>query len=138
MYPFISAMQQLHGNAMLAHHQLSNCLPPPPPAAPTKATAHRRRSVSDRRPAAQRPHHCECGRAYETKSAMNYHRKWICASAESFRCAHCPYKAKRFYCYQQHLQRKHRLSVLPASAATAGGRRKPAPLQPIVVPGASA
>lgn len=54
---------------------------------------------------------CECGRSYETKSAMNYHRKWICASAESFRCAHCPYKAKRYYCFKQHLQRKHKMSA---------------------------
>lgn len=55
---------------------------------------------------------CQCGRKYTTKSAMNYHRKWICSNLERFLCQHCDYKAKRFYCFKEHLVRKHNVQPM--------------------------
>lgn len=50
---------------------------------------------------------CQCNRSYATKSALNYHRKWICLNTGHFRCDLCDYKAKRFYCFKEHLERRH-------------------------------
>lgn len=55
---------------------------------------------------------CVCGRSYQTKSAVNYHRKWICSNQLHFQCEHCEYKAKRYYCFKEHLERKHKLKAL--------------------------
>lgn len=58
-------------------------------------------------------HVCDtCGKSYETKSALNYHLRWICASLERFQCDQCPYRAKRYYCFKEHLIRKHRIRAL--------------------------
>lgn len=61
----------------------------------------------------QKKYRCiDCDRLYETKSAMNYHRKWICSDQQHFRCPYCVYQAKRFYCFKEHLERKHKIKAL--------------------------
>lgn len=48
----------------------------------------------------------ECGQVYQSKSAMNYHRRWVC-SDRYFQCIFCDYKGKRPYCYRKHMERRH-------------------------------
>lgn len=64
---------------------------------------------------------CDCGREYQAKSALNYHRKWICSSQERFRCGLCHYKAKRYYCFKEHLERKHLLKAQSKNFYLNGG-----------------
>lgn len=99
LHPLVGAILQPHPR------------PPHQPAVPFARRFPNAAIPADRPAPKAAKYDCECGRTYETKSAMNYHRKWICAGAESFRCAHCPYKAKRYYCFKQHLQRKHNMSA---------------------------
>lgn len=49
----------------------------------------------------------KCGHSYQSKSALNYHRTWICFSEKNFQCMYCMYSGKRFYCFKKHMQRKH-------------------------------
>lgn len=48
----------------------------------------------------------QCGQIYKSKSAMNYHRRWVC-SDRFFQCIYCEYRGKRPYCYRKHMERRH-------------------------------
>ena len=67
------------------------------------------------------PIRCEaCGRSYNYRSSYYCHRKYECGKEPQFQCPYCPHRSKHKKNLNQHIRRRHGVTVPPSGLEGTG------------------